>query len=119
MVEFEQYYDRPFADLMQETLDELREAVPSAEAKEQELLTELCQRRQRALAKCSIPDDQSAAKIGRYESHLSRQMSQAIHELERRQASRKGANVTPPHMLDVTIHGIESPPLNGYTKQSQ
>lgn len=55
-----------------------------------------------------LPDDGTSAKIGRYEQHLSKQLSQALHELERVQARRRGRFVTPPMVLDVNINGTGS-----------
>jgi hypothetical protein len=42
-------------------------------------------------------------KVSRYEAHLSRQMLQALHTLERLQAARAGEPSTPPAALDVTL----------------
>jgi hypothetical protein len=50
-----------------------------------------------------LPDDHSLDKITRYEAHLSRQMLQALHTLERLQAARGGQPVPPPAALDVTV----------------
>jgi hypothetical protein len=52
-----------------------------------------------------LPDEALLEKLARYEAHLSRQLSQALHELERLQAARAGARVPPPAALDVTVHG--------------
>jgi hypothetical protein len=59
-------------------------------------------RRERLLA--SAPDTD---RIARYEAHLSRQLAQALHELQRLQAARAGASVTPPVVVDVTVSGSE------------
>lgn len=50
-----------------------------------------------------LPDEATLSKITRYEGHLSRQLLQALHTLERRQAARAGLPVTPPATLDVTV----------------
>ncbi len=63
-----------------------------AEKAEAELLAE---RRDRIL-----PDRADLEKIARYEAHLSRQMYQALHELEALQARRAGKG-TPLARLDV------------------
>jgi hypothetical protein len=55
-------------------------------------------RRERLLA--SAPQTE---RIARYEAHLSRQLAQALHELQRLQAARAGAPVTPPVVVDVTV----------------
>jgi hypothetical protein len=62
-----------------------------------------------------LPPEITLSKLTRYESHLSRQMTGALHELQRLQATRQGDSVPPPGMLDVTLH-VD----NGEcTKQSQ
>ena len=55
-----------------------------------------------------LPDDTTLNKVTRYEAHLSRQMLQALHTLERLQAARAGQPVPPPAALDVTV---DAPPL--------
>jgi hypothetical protein len=50
-----------------------------------------------------LPDANTLGTITRYESHLSRQMLQALHELQRLQATRVGKPVPPPAALDVTV----------------
>jgi hypothetical protein len=57
-------------------------------------------RRERLLASGPETD-----RIARYEAHLSRQLAQALHELERLQAARAGTSVTPPVVVDVTVSG--------------
>jgi hypothetical protein len=52
-----------------------------------------------------LPDAKTLDKVLRYESHVSRQMLQALHTLERLQAARAGEPVPPPAALDVTISG--------------
>jgi hypothetical protein len=52
-----------------------------------------------------LPDAALLEKLSRYEAHLSRQLSQALHELERLKAARAGAAVPPPAALDVTVNG--------------
>ena len=59
-------------------------------------------RRERLLASAPQTD-----RIARYEAHLSRQLAQALHELQRLQAARAGAPVTPPVVVDVTVSGSE------------
>jgi hypothetical protein len=56
-----------------------------------------------------LPDEKTLEKVMRYEAHVSRQMLQALHTLERLQAARAGADVPPPAALDVTVS--ESRPL--------
>ena len=59
-------------------------------------------RRERLLASAPQTD-----RIARYEAHLSRQLAQALHELQRLQAARAGAPITPPVVVDVTVLGSE------------
>ena len=59
-------------------------------------------RRERLLASAPQTD-----RIARYEAHLSRQLAQALHELQRLQAARAGAPVAPPVVVDVTVSGGE------------
>ena len=46
------------------------------------------------------------SKLSRYETAIERTLYRALHELERRQAARRGAAVTPPQVLDVEVSGI-------------
>jgi hypothetical protein len=57
-------------------------------------------RRERLLASAPETD-----RIARYEAHLSRQLAQALHELQRLQAARAGTPVPPPVVVDVTVSG--------------
>lgn len=45
-------------------------------------------------------------KVGRYDSHLERSFFRILHEIQRLQASRRGAVVAPPAAIDVdlTVH---------------
>jgi hypothetical protein len=47
-----------------------------------------------------LPDGEDLQKIARYEAHLSRQMYQALHELEALQA-RRGGGAAPLARVDV------------------
>ena len=42
-------------------------------------------------------------KLSRYEAAIERSLYRARHELERLQAARKGASVTPPVTIYVTV----------------
>jgi hypothetical protein len=48
-----------------------------------------------------LPDDKTLEKIARYEAHLSRQMYQALHELENLQRHRTTGEGVPLARLDV------------------
>jgi hypothetical protein len=50
-----------------------------------------------------VPGELAMNKITRYEHHLSRQMLQALHTLERLQAARSGLHLSSPAVLDVTV----------------
>jgi hypothetical protein len=52
-----------------------------------------------------LPDAHTLQKITRYEAHLSRQLYQALHELQRLQAARDGQHVPLPAALDVVVTG--------------
>jgi hypothetical protein len=54
-----------------------------------------------------LPDGDTLQKVSRYEAHLSRQLYQALHELQRLQAGRAGQPVPPPAALDVTVDAPE------------
>lgn len=59
-------------------------------------------RRERLLADAPQTD-----RVMRYEAHLSRQLAQALHELQRLQAARAGEPVAPPVVVDLTVSGDE------------
>ena len=46
------------------------------------------------------------SKLSRYETAIERQFYRALHELERRQAARRGGNVPAPEVLDVDVSGL-------------
>jgi hypothetical protein len=52
-----------------------------------------------------LPETNTLQKITRYEAHLSRQLLQALHELQRLQAGRGGQAVPLPAALDVVVDG--------------
>ena len=43
------------------------------------------------------------SKLSRYETAMEQQLHRALHELERRQAIRHGAALTPPYVVDVEV----------------
>jgi hypothetical protein len=66
------------------------------------------QRKQRAklarrLARLTLPEADAEGKVLRYENHLTRQLVQTLHELERIQASRSGRPVPVPLAVDVGV----------------
>jgi hypothetical protein len=64
-----------------------------------------------------LPDAPTLDKVMRYEAHLSRQMLQALHTLERLQAARAGAPVPAPVAVDVTVSGPAPPSDEGLVAQ--
>jgi hypothetical protein len=52
------------------------------------------------------------SKFSRYETAIMWQIYRARHKLERRQAARRGAALTPPQALDVEVSGM--PEETGY-----
>src|SRR5215213_9264355 len=46
------------------------------------------------------------SKLSRYETAIERTLYRALHELDRRQAARLGAAVTPPQVLDIEVSGM-------------
>jgi hypothetical protein len=46
------------------------------------------------------------SKLSRYETSLVRQLSRALHELERLQRARSGGDVPAPHVVDVHVSGL-------------
>jgi hypothetical protein len=52
------------------------------------------------------------SKLFRYETAIERQLCRALHELERRQAARRGAALTTLQVLDVEASGM--PEERGY-----
>jgi hypothetical protein len=54
-----------------------------------------------------LPDGAIVERVTRYEAHLSRQLAQSLHELQRLQATRAGEPVTPPIVVDVALSGTE------------
>jgi hypothetical protein len=53
-----------------------------------------------------VPDARASESFARYEAHLSRQWTQALHELERLQAARAGMPIVPPIVVDLTVEGV-------------
>ena len=53
-------------------------------------------------------DADAFSKLRRYEAHFVRALTRMLHELERRQASRKGREVTAPIAVDVTVDVAEA-----------
>jgi hypothetical protein len=56
-----------------------------------------------------LPDASTLDRVMRYEAHVSRQLLQTLHTLERLQAARAGEPVPPPAALDVTVNAPALP----------
>ena len=54
-------------------------------------------------------EENAFSKLSRYETSLDRALSRTLHELERRQAARKGQPVPLPVAVDVNVSGMEDP----------
>lgn len=83
--------------------DEYRETEARLRAEVAELRPRVEATRRRALVRRAVPDAGTLDKLCRYEAHLSRQMLQSLHTLERLQAARAGREVPPPAAVDVTL----------------
>src|SRR5262249_44432332 len=87
-----------------EGIEEKRQEVRSLTAKAQAIRRRAKAAEDRARLYRLLPDATMLEKLSRYEAHLSRQLTQALHELERLKAARDGAAVLPPAVVDVTFH---------------
>jgi hypothetical protein len=85
--------------------DEAAAKVPSLAATVKDLRRRVKVREERRVSLARLPDETALDKVLRYEAHAGRQLTTALHALERLQAARAGKNVTPPAVLDVTIEG--------------
>lgn len=50
------------------------------------------------------------SKLSRYETAIDRQLHRTLHELQRLQATRRGAAVALPHVLDIDVSGMAEEP---------
>lgn len=75
---------------------ELRQVLPAVRERER-LAAES------ELARLSLPSEQVADRILRYETAIERGLYRAIHELQRLQSARNGQNVPAPVVLDVDL----------------
>jgi hypothetical protein len=77
----------PHEQLMEKLHTETRYDLAHKEAKAEEVQAQLLAARRDRI----LPSEENLQKIARYEAHLSRQMYQALHELEALQKRRTGA----------------------------
>jgi hypothetical protein len=85
-----------------------RERVEDLERNVKDLRRRIRTREDRLRQRRMLPDDPTLNKVTRYEAHLSRQMLQALHTLERLQRARAGEPVPAPAALDVTVSNEEA-----------
>jgi hypothetical protein len=85
--------------------DEGKANAQALEGKVRDLRRRLKVKADRLTRERILPQDTVLQKVSRYEAHLSRQMLQALHELQRLQAVRAGEPVPAPAALDVTVEG--------------
>lgn len=97
-------------DGRQEWWEENQIEIRLLQREAKELRRRLRTRDDRLRRRRMLPDAKTLEKVTRYESHLSRQMLQALHTLERLQAARAGEPVSPPAVLDVNLDVSASPP---------
>jgi hypothetical protein len=85
--------------------DEGKAKALALEGKVRDLRRRLKVKANRLTREWILPQDLILQKVSRYEAHLSRQMLQALHELQRLQAVRAGVPVPAPAALDVIVEG--------------
>ncbi len=105
-----QYAEKQSETLLAWALDFRKESIEGTRAKVEELdernKWEQRQRRaelERMESDRFLPPDGTLQKIGRYEAHLTREWSKALHELQRLQGLRSGGAVPAPVVVDVTV----------------
>jgi hypothetical protein len=89
----------------QEAQNKGREEVKHLQRQARDLRRRVQAKEDRLRQQRMLADAKTLDKVLRYESHVSRQVLQALHTLERLQAARAGEPVPPPAALDVTISG--------------
>jgi hypothetical protein len=84
--------------------DDLRRSVAELAAEVRALQERRRMRVERHRARLLLPEGDGEGKVLRYESHLSRQLFQTLHELQRLQAAREGQPVPPPAVVEVGVN---------------
>jgi hypothetical protein len=92
------------AKVRRKTQDEGRAEIRRLEREAKKLRRRIRVQEDRLRLRRTLPAGDTLDRITRYEAHLSRQMLQALHTLERIQLARGGEPVPPPAALDVTIN---------------
>jgi hypothetical protein len=103
----------PLADLLadavrgtEQAADAKRKKVALLEAELARLEPGLAAEEDMARRMALIPAQTPLDVMIRYETHISRQLTQTLHLLERLQAARYGTPPAPPAALDVTVDGL-------------
>jgi hypothetical protein len=86
-------------DLLDKATYEAGYEARSAAHKKEEVEREIARKTRERI----LPDEQTLQKISRYEAHLSRQLYQALHELENLQKHRTTGEGVPLARLDVQV----------------
>jgi hypothetical protein len=89
--------DRDPDELLAAATEEARSSRVSSEYRKEEVEGEVSRHRRERI----LPDEKTLEKVTRYETHLSRQMYQALHELENLQRHRTTGEGVPLARLDV------------------
>jgi hypothetical protein len=104
------YAKRPVEDVtalsirgIEEHHAERRKDVKKSSAKLKALQERKRVRTERAKARSVLPGPEAEFRVLRFENHLSRQLFQTLHELERIRASRDGQPVPMPLAIDVGV----------------
>ncbi len=84
-------------DLLEAATEEARSSRVGSRYRKEEMEGEVSRHRRERI----LPDEKTLEKIARYEAHLSRQMYQALHELESLQRHRTTGEGVPLARLDV------------------
>jgi hypothetical protein len=88
-------------ELLVDTTRAVGDTLKEAQQKRDKLLADHDRERRSML----LPDTLTLEKVSRYETTLERSLFKALHELERRQASRDGQTVPLPVAVDVNLSG--------------
>jgi len=89
--------------------EQARDDIARLEQEVRQLEREVREQEERARMRRMLPGERELDRVLRYEAHVSRQMLQALHTLERLQTVRAGQPVPPPVALDVTVSGEATP----------
>ena len=102
----------------EKTQETFRVEIQRLEAKAAPLEDKVQEETDRLRARRMLPDDQVLNKVTRYEAHLSRQMQQALHTLERLQRSRAGESCPHRQFSTVTVEAEPKLLTDGTTAEA-